>query len=92
MNDQPMLAEVGRNIRAARLAARLNLHQLALLSGISAPALSRIETGKRDLRITSLFRIASALRVKPRNLIEPCKDDAPRVVDASQGYDLTDYT
>lgn len=78
-DDQAVLTKVGRNIRKARLASGLNLHQLAFLSGISAPALSRIETSKRDLRITSLFRIAAALRVNSRSLVEPAKDEAPGV-------------
>ncbi|UYP67831.1 helix-turn-helix transcriptional regulator [Thalassobacter stenotrophicus] len=39
--------------------------QLARLTGISAPALSLIETGKRDPRLTTLKRIADALRAPP---------------------------
>jgi len=86
------LAQVGRRIRQARDASGLNLHELARLSGISAPALSRIETGKRDLRITSLYRIAAALRVSARDLVD-LPEPRPTAVEAphGRGYDLTDH-
>jgi len=66
-------------------------YQLARLSGISAPALSLIETGKRDLRVTSLCRIADALRVAPGDLVEDRPAGATRV-SKRKGYDLGDYT
>jgi transcriptional regulator with XRE-family HTH domain len=63
------LAKVGSRLRLAREANDLRLHDPALLSGISAPALSLIETGKRDLRLTGLVRIAAALRTDPCDLV-----------------------
>lgn len=87
------LAFVGGRIRKAREASGLNLHELARLSGISAPALSRIETGKRDLRITSLYRIAAALRIRAPDLLdEPPVEGSVHKDRGGQGYDLTDYT
>lgn len=88
---QAVLSQVGGAIRAARESSGLNLHELARLSGISAPALSRIETGKRDLRVSSLFRIAAALRIEPRTLISGQTDQSRQPGDANQGYDLADY-
>lgn len=87
------LADLGHRIRQARDASGLNLHELARLSGISAPALSRIETGQRDLRITSLYRIAAALRIQARDLVDPL-ESRPSADEASdgRGYDLTDHT
>lgn len=58
-----LLGDIGWRIREARGAEGLSLDQLARLTGISAPALSLIETAKRDARITTLARIARALRV-----------------------------
>ena len=46
-----LLGDIGRRIREARGAQALSLEQLARLTGISAPALSLIETAKRDARI-----------------------------------------
>ena len=58
MNDetkQGQLAKLGDRIRAQREICGLRLHELARLTGISASALSLIETGKRDLRVSSLY-------------------------------------
>ncbi|WP_050527250.1 helix-turn-helix domain-containing protein [Pseudorhodobacter aquimaris] len=91
-NDQKLLADVGRRIRAIRAEQSLNLDQLARLTGISAPALSLIETGKRDARLTTMAKIAAALRVSLSTLLDdtPPGPDA-KTKDASQGYDLGDY-
>ena len=84
------LKDVGARIRQAREAAGLRLHELALLSGFSAPALSLIETGKRDLRLSSLFRLAAALRLKPADLIQDAGSGG-EVSATEAGYDLGDY-
>ena len=84
------LSRVGQRIRAARGSSGLNLHQLARLSGISAPALSQIETGKRDLRVSSLYRIASALRVDAGELLRSRPPGLPARAEGGrgEGYDL----
>ncbi len=91
-NEQQLLADVGRRIRAIRAEQGLNLDQLSRLTGISAPALSLIETGKRDARLTTVAKIAAALRVHFSTLLDdtPPGSDA-RTKDASQGYDLGEY-
>lgn len=87
-----LLGDIGRRIREARGAQGLSLDQLARLTGISAPALSLIETAKRDARITTLARIARALRIPLSDLLgdqgaASSEDSSP----AGQGYDLGDY-
>lgn len=91
--EHKQLAEVGGRIRELREARGLNLHELARLCGISASALSLIETGKRDLRVTSLCRIAGALRVAAGDLLDGQNDvsEARKPGDRG-GYDLGDYT
>ena len=84
------LKDVGARIRQAREAAGLRLYELALLSGFSAPALSLIETGKRDLRLSSLFRLAAALRLNPADLIQD-SGSGGEVSATEGGYDLGDY-
>jgi len=90
--ESKLLADAGRRIRDSRTGQGLSLEQLARLTGISAPALSLIETGKRDPRLTTLNRIADALRVPLAALIGdesvPTARDAPA---PSEGYDLGDY-
>jgi len=87
-----LLGDIGRRIREARGAQGLSLDQLARLTGISAPALSLIETAKRDARVTTLARIARALRTPLFALLDDrgpasSEDSSP----AGQGYDLEDY-
>ncbi|WP_379917165.1 helix-turn-helix domain-containing protein [Lacimonas salitolerans] len=91
--EKTLLAEAGRRIRAARAGQALSLEQLARLTGISAPALSLIETGKRDPRLTTLKRISDALRVPLTLLIADGGSEAPprSSTAASEGYDLGDY-
>ena len=85
--EQSQLAEVGGRIRKLRDARGLNLHELARLCGISASALSLIETGKR-----SLYRIAVALRVAAGELMDaPDQSDSGGSPGESSGYDLRAY-
>ena len=56
MPDDP--ARLTREVRSDRT---ISLEQLALLTGICAPALSEIENEQRDPRIATLNRIAEAL-------------------------------
>lgn len=53
-----------RRLREARLAAGLTLSQVATMTGIAQPNLSRIEAGKVDARYSTLARIARALGVE----------------------------
>lgn len=87
------LIEIGSRIRKVRKERGLNLHKLALLSGISTPALSLVETGKRDLRITTLCQIASALRVVAGDLLDDRTEEIQAgTTSKDKGYDLGDYT
>lgn len=53
----------GRLTREVRSDRTLSFEQLALMTGICAPALSEIENEQRDPRIATLNRIAEALPV-----------------------------
>ena len=90
--EKKLLADVGYRIRETRAGQGLSLEQLARLTGISAPALSLIETGKRDPRLTTLKRIADALRVAPATLIADGPGAAaPNPTATYEGYDLGEY-
>ena len=90
--EMKLLADAGHRIRATRAAQGLSLEQLARLTGISAPALSLIETGKRDPRLTTLKRIADALRVSLATLIADGSGvDEPSPSSSTGGYDLGEY-
>ena len=90
--EKKLLVDAGKRIRGTRGAQGLSLEQLARLTGISAPALSLIETGKRDPRLTTLKRIADALRQPLTAFIGDASSltelNAP---EPSEGYDLGEY-
>ena len=90
--DAQLLTEVGQRIRARRGTEGLTLDQLARLSGISGPALSLIETGKRDVRLTTLARIAAALRLPLEVLLAEGKEGPEEgSPDVGEGYDLKGF-
>ncbi len=55
---------IGRIIREGRTKQNLTLKQLARRTGLSVSLLSQIERAESSASISSLFRIASALRVR----------------------------
>lgn len=87
--ESPVLATVGSRLRQARLAQGLTLHETARLTGISASALSLIETGKRDPRLTTLDRLATALRLPLPDLFAPHRP--ANLPTEGDGYDLDEY-
>lgn len=90
--EKKLLVDAGQRIRETRAAQALSLEQLARLTGISAPALSLIETGKRDPRLTTLKRISDALRA-PLSMIvaEGSYTAETSALEPSGGYDLGEY-
>ena len=61
------------SLRAVRRAAGYNLDDLALLTGLSVPFISRVERAQRSLSPTSRLKVARALALPPdvaRNVVE----------------------
>lgn len=54
-------AAFGERLRTARQTAGLTQEELAERAGIDRPAVSEIERGLRDARLSTLLRIESAL-------------------------------
>ena len=59
---------IGRTIREARKSQELTLKQLARRTGLSVSLLSQIERAESSASISSLYKIASALRLKMAEL------------------------
>lgn len=59
---------IGRTIREARKNQELTLKQLARRTGLSVSLLSQIERAESSASISSLYKIASALRLKMADL------------------------
>ena len=83
---------IGRRLRATRKGQGLSLEDLSRLSGSTVPTLSHIERGTRDVKLSTLVSLASALRVDLANLFAAETDTSkPQQPDAKTvGYDLDD--
>ena len=60
----------GQNVRAARLARGWTQEELAAQSGLAVVQVSRIERGKREVRLTTLIRLLAALEASPATLLK----------------------
>ena len=65
----PLLADIGRRIIACRTAKQMNANELALRADMQATALSTIENGHRDIRISTFLKICNALGVRYADLL-----------------------
>lgn len=65
------MTDLGQVIRGARVRSGLQANVLAERIGISAPAMSLIESGRRKVKADELVLIANALGMSPLALLEP---------------------
>jgi transcriptional regulator with XRE-family HTH domain len=75
MEDQQLRDRVGRRIRAEREAGGYRLADIADAIGMSESNLSRIESGKRTVDITTLLRIGEVLGVRPDVFLDEERDE-----------------
>jgi transcriptional regulator with XRE-family HTH domain len=61
---------VGRNIKRLRNAQKLSQEALAHRCGIHPVELARAERGERDMRISTVAKIARGLRVPAKDLLD----------------------
>lgn len=61
--------QLGRKVRAVREARGMTQEDLAHRSGLSSVQISRIERGRREIRITTLLQLLRALDVSPEELL-----------------------
>jgi transcriptional regulator with XRE-family HTH domain len=59
----------GQVLRKHRLAAGLSQEQLSLEADVQRNFISLIETGQNQPTITTIFKLAAALNIKPSQLI-----------------------
>jgi transcriptional regulator with XRE-family HTH domain len=64
------VGSLGSNLRAARKRLGLTQEQVAERSGVHATEVSRIEGGKRDPKVSTLERLATAVEVPPGRLVD----------------------
>jgi transcriptional regulator with XRE-family HTH domain len=64
---------VGCNVRRIRKNKGLTQEQFAELSGFSQQYISGLEKGRRNPTVVTLYELASALGVTPRDLLRPTR-------------------
>lgn len=66
--------ELGRLIRAARMAAGFKAYELAEMCGISPSVMSRVEMGLRPPRFTLLMTISAQLGIRLSDLVRTAEE------------------
>jgi transcriptional regulator with XRE-family HTH domain len=74
------LGDVGRRVAEARRTRGLTHEQVAALTGLSAPYLSRIETGKRQPSLATMLSLARVLKVDLGRLVDADDGEVSQVV------------
>ncbi len=62
---------LGATLRAFRQKRGLTQHQLATITVFKSTYISGIERGVRNVSMRNFFRLATALNVKPADLLRP---------------------
>ena len=71
---EAILQAFGRNVRAARLAKGWTQEDLSAATGLATVQISRVERGRREVRLTTLLRLRDALGVSADALLEDPRD------------------
>ena len=61
---------IGQNIRSTRLRKNISQEALASMAGLDRSHIGYIERGEKDIRISTLIKISSALDIAPGSLLE----------------------
>lgn len=61
--------QFGANVRAARQERGWTQEDLAHRTGLATVQVSRIERGRREVRLTTLLRLLKAFEMKPDELL-----------------------
>ena len=70
-DDELFQKWLGERIRAVRRAAGLNQDEFSYAVGVQRSYVGLIENGKRDVRISTVRRIAAAFGLQPHELLDP---------------------
>lgn len=84
--------QIGARLRNRRKGLGLSLEDLSRLSGSTVPTLSHIERGTRDVKLSTLVSLATALRMDLSSLFINGKttEDNQQSLPGNVGYDLDD--
>jgi len=77
--------QIGAKVKALRAERGLSGRKLAAAADVSQPFLSQLEAGRTSVAIATLYRLASALDVKPSDLLpDPPTDTEVEVLRAAE--------
>lgn len=69
MTEDVMLKTVGKNIKNVRVEKKILQQDLAAICNIETPNMSRIENGRTNITLKTLFKISEALGVEMYKLL-----------------------
>ena len=69
MTEDVMLKTVGKNIKNVRVEKKILQQDLAAICNIETPNMSRIENGRTNMTLKTLFKISEALGVEMYKLL-----------------------
>jgi transcriptional regulator with XRE-family HTH domain len=69
MDDLQLLIAVGARIRKFRTDKKLSQNDLAILCNFEKASMSRIEAGKTNITLLTLFKISKALNIHMADLL-----------------------
>lgn len=70
MNDEQLLNRIGLNVRVERTIKQLTQAQLAELIDVHEKYIGKVETGKQNVTVKTLNKIAQALNINIIRLLE----------------------
>jgi transcriptional regulator with XRE-family HTH domain len=68
--ENEIIAAFGRTLRKLRLESGQTQEQMGLEADLQRKYISLLELGERQPTITSLFKLAAALKIKPSKLVQ----------------------
>jgi transcriptional regulator with XRE-family HTH domain len=91
----PGAAPIGARLRAARLAARKTMAEVAEEAGLTKGFLSKLERDLANVSVASLIRLCDALGVSVGSLFQPSKGEVVRATERPTisfgGKGMTEY-
>lgn len=70
MDDKELFSRIGLNVRVERTIKRLTQAQLAEMIDVHEKYIGKIETGKQNITLKTLNKIANALNIDITRLLE----------------------
>lgn len=74
-NRADILKQFGETLRAYRQQAEMSQERLATISGLDRTYIGGAERGERNVSLVNIARLATALGIRPSQLLEPFESE-----------------